>query len=522
MRTPTQRQKPRKAQFISFPVPTAGLIRNRNIAAPNGQGQTPGAEIMENWFPTASSIVMRRGLSRHATIPGGETVKSMFGFVYGAQKELFAATDSGIWNVTTSTPASVLSGTTSGEWSVLQFSTAAGNFLIGVNGVDDGWIYDGVSFEPLAVTGVGTSELVHVWSYKQRIWFIQKESLDAWYLPVDSIAGAAVWFPLGGVFNRGGSVLWGQTWSLDSGGDGGLSEQCVFVTSEGEVAAYQGLSPDDASQWSKVGVYRIGRPMGRRAFIRAGGDLVIATTIGFIPLGQAIRNDYAALGMVAVSQPIADEWAMATRDRGTDGWQCVLWGEGSMTMVVPPTLPSQDPIALVANSDTGAWATFTGWRPTAIEVFDGKLYFGSTGGKVQQAWIGGSDEGQPYTATFLPLFTDLGTPGQRKFASLARVVKRSSFPTDERIAARFDWNLSEPTPPNPAAVPGVSLWDAGIWDESRWDEQRGAFVTSEWRGIGGSGSAMSVIMQATSGGAIPIDLEIVRIDCTYQLGAIVT
>lgn len=522
MRTPTQRQKPRKVEAASFPVPTAGLIRNRNLAIPTGQGVPPGAELMENWFPTTSSIVMRRGLRRHCTIPGDHKVKTLFSYVYGTTNKLFAAIDSGIWDVTGDTAVEVHGGKTEGQWSVLKFSTAGGNFLIGVNGVDPAWIYDGNTFEALSVTGVDTSDLVQVWAYKLRVWFIQKDTLDAWYLPVDSIGGEATKLPLGGVFSRAGALLWGQTWSLDSGGEGGLSEQCVFTTTEGEVAAFQGLSPDPDQGWSKVGVYRIGRPLGREAFIRAGGDLVIATSIGFIPLGQAIRNDYAALGLIAISQPIADEWQIATSERGMDGWKCELWGEGSMTVVVPPTLPSQDPIMLVANSDSGAWSMFTGWRPTALEVYDGGLYFGSESGAIQRAWAGGNDEGQPYTATYLPLFNDLQTPGQRKFAKMARVVKRSSFPTDEVIQARFDWDMRLPTSPNPAVLPPASVWDLGIWDESAWDEKRGTFVTANWRSIGGTGSAMSVVIQATSGGEVPIDLEIVRIDVTYEVGAIVT
>jgi hypothetical protein len=177
---------------------------------------------------------------------------------------------------------------------------------------------------------------------------------------------------------------------------------------------------------------------------------------------------------------------------------------------------------LVANSDSGAWATFTGWRPTAMGTLDGGLYFGSTDGRIQRAWIGGNDEGQPYSASFMPLFNDLGTPGQRKFAHLARATKRSTFPADERIEARFDWNMRLPASPIPATPEGAAVWDLGTWDESTWNEQRGAFVTANWAGIGGSGSAMSIVMQVTSAGDVPIDLEVVRIDFTYSVGGIVT
>ena len=532
MRSPTARPKPRKAQLASFPVPTAGQISNRNIATPTGEGAPPGAAMLVNWFPTPSTTILRRGIKRWATLPAAKTVKSVFSYIIGDQKDLFASTDDGVWNVTTvPDPAnpgtSVLSGMTDGDWVTVQFSTAGGTFLIGVNGKDVAFLYNGTTFTTTAITFPGgssltTADLSYVWAYKQRIWFIEKDSLNAWYLPVDSIAGELKLLPLGGVFSRGGSLLWGQTWSLDSGGDGGLSEQNVFTTTEGEVAAYQGLSPDDAASWGKVGVYRVGRPLGKKAFIRAGGDLVIATSIGFIPLGQAIKRDYAALGLVAVSQPIADDWRIAVSDRGFDDWTCELWGEGSMTLIAPPTPDSRDPIVFVVNSDSGAWSTFTGWQATSMESFNGRIFIGSTAGKVQEAWVGGNDEGLPYTASMMPLFNDLGSPGQRKYAAFARVVKRSSFLANETIAARFDWNMALPAPPDAILISGASVWDAGVWDVSVWDTERGTTVTEQWMSVGGSGYAASVVVQVTSASAAPLDVEIIRIDFTYSIGDIIT
>ena len=598
MRQPRTKTKPRKTTLASFPVPTAGLISNRNLALPTGQGVPPGAAILENWFPTPSTIRLRRGLQRRATIDDEKPVKSLFTYVLGEQQQLFAATDDGIYDVTASDdPAPILTGTTNGDWVTLQFSTTGGTYVIGVNGSDTGFIYDGTSFWPyitggiwsMAVTtspdfvpgevvtggtsgatatvwavetgilylrdktgdfeaaeaitgsiaGAGTvdsvavvaapgpegmdpADMSYVWAYKQRIWFIGKNTLNAWYLPVDQVGGVAEAFPLGGVFNRGGSLLFGQNWSLDSGGDGGLSEQNVFCTTQGEVAAYQGLSPDSAETWGKVGVYRIGVPLGKKAFIRAGGDLVIATSIGFIPLGQAIQRDYAALGTIAISQPIADEWRNAVTLRGMTDWHCELWGEGGMVLVAPPTPSDMAPVVFVTNSDSAAWATFTGWRPVSMEVFRGALILGSIEGKVQNAWVGGKDEDLPYTGIAMPLFNDMGGPGQRKFAEFARAVLRSTIGVVEKIAARFDWDMSVPAAPA-GVVPAVqSLWDLGEWDSSVWNEAALVNIQDQWRSVGGTGYAATVVLQVTSGADIPADVELVRLDYTYSQGDIVT
>ncbi|MFZ1470082.1 MAG: hypothetical protein WAT09_14060, partial [Paracoccaceae bacterium] len=300
-------------------------MSNRNLALARDPNQPPGAAVLSDFFPTATGVVLRRGIIRRASIVVDDPVLSIFTYISGAVQKLFAAVSTGIRDITTvATPNTfagpdVLTGQTSGNWNVVQFATAGGQFLIGVNGTDPAFVYDGATFAATTITvpfgsGLDTSDLSYVWVYKQRLYFLQKDSMNVWYLPVDSIGGALTLLPLGGVFVRGGTLTWGQSWSLDSGGSGGLSEQCVFVTTEGEVAAYQGLFPGDAS-WAKVSSYRIGRPMGDKAFMRAGGDIVIATTVGFVSLAAASRLDYAALGQNAVSYPIEDDWADAVQTR---------------------------------------------------------------------------------------------------------------------------------------------------------------------------------------------------------------
>lgn len=626
MRVPAKGSKPRKAQLASFPSPTAGLVRNRNLSIPTGQGLMPGASVLRNWFPTASSVVLRRGSVRWAALPTENDVNSLWTYDIGALTELFAATDDGIWDISSSvdwsgwylstedeTPIGTdildevigdpggpppLFPATSSDWSVLQFATAGDTFLIGVNGVDTGFIYDGDTYYPYVnggayrlgfdaavtpfvageivtggtsaatatvwavdgadliitgitgafvdnealtgsiagaatangiallaapgLTGIASSSLSYVWAYKQRVYFIEKNSLNAWYLPVDVVGGTAVVLPLGGVFALGGSLQWGHVWSLNSGGDGGLSEQNVFVTTEGEVAAYQGLSPDDTASWSKVGVYRIGKPMGKKAFIRAGGDLVIATTVGFISLSKAVAQDVAALGASAVSYPIEDLWARSVQERGASGWNCKIWPEGQMVFVSPPTPINQQPVLLVANANTGAWCQFTGWDVKSIINFRSGVFYGTTDGQIIQAYVSGADQGLPYTADYLGLFDDLKTPGSRKIAKMARAILRGAIAAVARISAQFNYNETLPPPPDAALVAGGNVWDEAIWDTAIWDAERGSVVQSDWVSVGGSGHVMAIGVQVTSGSVQPLDTEIVRVDATIETSDVVS
>lgn len=634
MRTPAKTQaRARKTQTTSFPPPTGGWISNRNIAAPRGPQLPPGAAILENWLPTATSIILRRGSKRWATLPSGP-VTSLFTYSNGGQREMFAANAEGIWNVTSVPEAythvianenddwiaasdteafgwgsvdgmDVLTGQTSGDWVTIQFSTAGGTFLVGVNGEDPAFVYDGSGFFPnhpggifelpitndtapftagdvltgatsgatatiLSVTpsylwivditgtfdpseaitdgdggaadtdgaavmvspGVGisfpagsgltTADLSYVWNYKNRLWFIEKNSLNVWYLPVDQIGGELTLFPLGGVLNLGGSLMFGASWSLDSGLSGGLGAQCVFVTQDGEVAVYQGSNPSSASDWSLVGVYRIGKPMGHKAHILAGGDLVIATAIGFIPLSQAVARDYAAISPAALSNPIEVAWDDAATSRGQEGWNCLLWAEGGMAIVSPPTPNNTTPMVFVANANTGAWAPFTNWDARCMCSFDGRLFFGTSGGAVVQGYTGGDDQGDPYTGRYLPLFDDMGTAANRKPAELARVVMRSNVSVSSTVTAMFDWNMDLPPVPDAVSVPALSVWDAGVWDQSIWDAGAPSIVCQRWRSVGGWGYAMAIAVQVTSGASIPLDAEIIRTDLTWATGDIVS
>ena len=528
MRVPTQKRKPRRSQLASFPAPTGGKVSNRNLALARDPNQPPGAAVLDDFFPTATGVVLRRGIIRRASIVADDPVLSIFTYISGAVQKMFAAVSTGIRDITTVAAPNtfagpdVLTGQTSGNWNVVQFATAGGEFLIGVNGMDPAFVYDGATFAATTITvpfggGLDTSDLSYVWVYKQRIYFLQKNSMNVWYLPVDSIGGALTLLPLGGVFVRGGTLTWGQSWSLDSGGSGGLSEQCVFVTTEGEVAAYQGLFPGDSS-WAKVSSYRIGRPMGDKAFMRAGGDIVIATTVGFVSLAAASRLDYAALGQNAVSYPIEDDWADAVQTRGQDDWRVEVWPDQQMAMISPPPIVGQVPILFVVNVNTGKWCVFNNWDVRSLGLFGGAMFFGSANGTVRQAMVSGTDEGAPFTGQIVPLIEDLGQPGSLKIAKMARAIIRSAFEANPRLSGQSNYIVSLPPPPSLGTPPAGAEWGVGLWGEALWGASRTAIVTADWVPVGAAGHDISIGVQVTSGAVSPVDAELVRIDVLFDAG----
>lgn len=554
MRQPAAPVKPRRSKFASFPAPVGGWIANTNLSAPGARlpdgTKVTGAAMLENWFPTATGIRMRGGSQQHAVIgTEGAQVTSLFRYINGNNAKMFAANATAIYDVTTPTQSEDLfyvngagsfyvdhdgkfvikSGTpdasvgslTGGDWSVIQFATSGGVFLRCVNGLNTPLVFDGTTWGTTpAITGLTASELSYVWSFKNRLFFIQKDTLDAWYLDVDAIGGAATKLPLGGVFARGGSLLFGSTWSLDTGS--GLSEQCVFITTEGEVAVYQGSNPGDANAWSKVGVYRIGKPRGAKAWVRAGGDIVIATDIGFVPLSQAIQRDFSVIAPAAVSYPIEDEWNKVVKDRSQLTWQGEVWPTKQMVALALPGTSSDHEYIFVANARTGAWAKYTGWGATCILEFLGRFFFGTFDGHIIEGEVTGLDRANSYTAVCVPLFDNLKAPASLKSGLEARIIYRAHAEAAPRLSLQYDYNISLPAAPDDETVDAGNIWGAGVWGTSTWGEAAQLNSYQEWQSTPGGGYAVSVATQITSGSASSPNVEMVQTDLTYDIGDVGT
>lgn len=526
MRTPTQKRRPRKVNAKSWPVAVAGWIANQNIAQPTADAPQ-GAYIYENILPTATGGEIRRGSDLYATMPSttDKPVTSLFSYKNGNAQSLFAANETEIADIT-GAPIDVLTGQTGGDWSVVQFVNANGSaFLRGVNGSDTPFVYDGVNFitTPALTFASGVTvtpeQLSRVWAYKNRLFFIQKDSMDAWYLPVNTIGGELVHLPLAGAFSRGGSLLFGSRWSIESGD--GPNEYCVFVSTEGEAAVFAGLNPADPDDWNRIGVYRIGKPMGPKAFFQGGGDLIISTSIGKVPLSQAMQRDFTALSSSAISYNIETAWNAVVEERDSMPWHCEIWTEKQIAIVSLPTLPGTTPQMFVVNTRTAAWSNWTGWDGYCLEVFNGRLFFGSSNGRIIEGYTTGADQGMPYTCTYLPLFEDLGNPLTLKIAKMARPVLRTAVAIDTSISIQTDYIINFPAVPNASVLGGEAVWGAAVWGASVWGAGRVKEIQQEWDSASGEGCAIAPALRFTSGSAVPLDAEIIRIDVTYEQTSIV-
>lgn len=501
----------------SFPAPIRGWIESESLA----QDIQGGASVLENFFPTTRGIRPRGGLLRHATITAG--VQSLMVWRSGTAERLFGSDSTAIYNITspaspTVQPAADVSGLASGTFSSVMFANAAGDFLVAVNGANDRQLYNGIGWTTSPViTGVASASLSHVWVFKNRLFFVQKNTLNAWCLAVNAIGGAATQISLSGVFKKGGSLLFGDTWSVDAGD--GLDDICVFVSTLGEVVAFAGIDPADPNLWQQQGRYDIGRPLGRNAYFRAGGDLVIATTDGMVPLSAAMNKDPAALTLAAVSRAIEQEWKRQAVVRETSmNWSALKWIARNMAIVGLPTVGASEVCCFVVNLLTGAWAKYTGWNASCLAEMGSQAFIGTPDGAVMIAEAGGTDDGAPYQCTFIGLYDHLSSPAATKTANMARTSWLYRKPFNARVSISTDYTAKLPAYPPAAQHPSLDVWDVGKWDFALWDAGTALKLVTSWVSVSGQGFALAPNIQMTCSHAGPPEAELVSVDLLYEQG----
>lgn len=518
-------QKQPASQF-RFAAPIRGLVLNENRSLV----QPGGARILDNWVPTTTGISVRGGCRRYATVHATEAVESLWVYKSGANEKFFAATETVICDITTvadpdAAPAPDVTGQTAGYYSTEQFGTAGGDYLYAVNGADNPQLYDGTAWAEIsgvstpAITGVAPSSLSHVWSFANRLFFVEKNTLTAWYLPVDSLGGAAQPFSLAGIFKKGGALLFGGKWSTDAGD--GLDDMCVFVSTEGEVAVYSGTNPGNAADWARQGVYQITRPLGQNATTSAGGDLLIATEAGIVPLSEAVRRDIASLEVGAITRNITPYWREQALSITSRPWEITKVPSLNLMFVSQPDAVDTYGSCLVANLQTGAWARFKGWQTRCLGVFSNRGYFGSDNGRVYLMNAGGSDDGEVYTCTYLGLHEDLGATAVQKTVTQMRPIFQTAHAILPQLTARADFNETLPVPPSSVSDFSLGVWDEGLWDEAPWDSASVSIASAQWVAVGVTGYSVAPLLQMTFGVTPTPRVELVSIDLAYHAGALV-
>jgi len=515
LRDKAQGSKGRLSKAVQLPAPTKGWMVGENLAeAPPGT-----AYVLQNCFPRSDYVRIRRGSQAYATGMPNNTVATIMPWNNGTTSKMFAVCGGNIYDV--SSTGAVGSASYSGlSWNYLQyvqFQGLGGSYLVACNGHDSVLQWNGSAWSVPAITGLTGQIFSNVSVFKNRLYFVENNSLNIWYLPVNAIAGAATVFPMQGVFKYGGYIVASGTWAIDS--TSGIYEAFVAVSSEGEVVMYDGSDP---STWTLKGTYKVAKPLGTNCLQKAGGDLMVMTQDGIISMSQIQQLDQIALQNIALTQPIQPAWRDAVAARiGLLGWQITMWPTESMAVINLPKTSDTDKTQYVVNARTGAWASYVGWDANCFAVYNNNLYFGSSDGRVMQGEIGSADDGANYNAIIFYSFSSINGDVTHKQMRMIHPYCTNNMGYTLDVKVNVDFDISLPNAPTASVPPaGGPVWNTSQWDKVNWT---GALQTQNyWQTVSGFGTLFAPILQITLSTASSFaDIRLMRTDVLFEEAEII-
>lgn len=309
-----------------------------------------------------------------------------------------------------------------------------------------------------------TTNLIYPFVYKNRLYFVEKDSFSIWYGAVQSYQGVLTEFAVNSYFKKGGKILGCATWTQD-GGDG-TDDQLVIFSDTGEVLVYSGTSPE-AEDWALKGRYEIPRPINSKMIKQVKGDIVVGTVAGYVAL-STVLNEMSAQ-RVALSNKINNEVIEKSNKFSDVNWNCVYFASANrLVFNVPSSENYLNYEWHVYNLENGTWSRFLGQNSLDFCVLGDKMYFCNNAGVFEDN-VGTNDNGNAIKFRIQHAYTDFGIKQKKK---INRLIFRYSAVNledmykfvwcDYKESARTFLHTDDITASDEA------IWDIAIWDRSKW------------------------------------------------------
>lgn len=484
----------------SIPSPVGGLNAVDSLAAMPAQD----AIILDNFFPEPTFVSLRNGNVSWVTgLPGW--VETLMAFCNNAGAEnLFAISGTAVYNVTSTgaVGAAVKSGLTNARWESVNFSIPGGARLYAANALDKPLHYDGTTWTSVdsgstpAITGVTTTLLRNPAVWKSRVWFVQDVSTKAWYLPVQSEGGAANSLDLATIWTRGGYLQSILTFSLSSSTS--FDDFIGFLSTEGQLAVYQGTDPSNAATFALQGVYTMGKPVGRRCWFKYGADAVIICSDGLVSVSRLISVGVQNVKDTVTYKILQLINAAIQLYSANYGWEGTVHPLGNKIILNVPQTTNSRYYQFVQNTINDSWCSFgllnSPWNAATFCVLGDRLFFGGNTG-VYQADTGQADNTAQIFGSMVPAFNYFGTNRQKQF-TLFRPIILTSGAVTPALGLCLDFNITPPLGTPTFSYQPAAIWDIAIWDAALWGTDPA--IQKSWQTIYGVGFSATVYMTIAS------------------------
>lgn len=523
-----------------IPAPIAGINASDPIV---GLGFTD-AIYSYNLVPDRYGLRVRKGYKEWVTGVVGhstdDTVKTIMPYTgsadAGTHDRLFACTDEGIYRVDSSTDTPTKAVTFSvnsetagiGEWK--NFVTAAARYLLYCDEANGYYHYTetGSTWTKVAagagagqINGVDPANLVMVTIWKERVLFVERSSSKMWYLPTGQITGSVTAFEFGNKFPHGGTLAGLYTWTVDGGN--GIDDFLVAVSRTGDVLVYQGTDPGSADAFSIVGSWFVGNiPKGRRVAAKFGGDLLVLSVFGILPLSKLVHGEDITADIYSTKKisPVIND--LMTELKDYYGWEMRLVPQSNVILIGIPKQGTQThDLQAVQSVQTRGWTFYRDMPYYTGEVYKGEFYFGTADGRVMkhtgytdgQLLDGSSAE--PVLFSLLTSYQQLTAPGHLKRVAMIK----PRFITKEipayEIAVKFDYDLNEFRKSVVYTGANYGVWDTGLWNQALWSGGYNNRVRIS--GASGVGDAVAVAIR----GKVASDTTLIGFKYPYDVGGVV-
>lgn len=469
-----RRPKPNLAQKSkpkTIPAPVGGLNGINSLA-----DMPPlDAYEMDNLMPGETSVAARLGFDDWGS--GITTaVETLTTYDGGSTPKMLAFTNGAIYDVSADAAvgAALTTGRTANVVVTTMFSNAGTQFLLGVNGADTPFSYDGSSYAATTITGLTGSQnlLSYIMGFKGRVFLAQAAQLGFYYLAVGAIQGAATYFDLSQQCQKGGYLMAMASWSIEDSGTG-PQDYAVFITSQGEYVVYAGYDPSDANNWTLVGRYVAGKPIGRKCVEDFGGEVVVLTDMGVLTMG-AIAQKGGVDKKDALSYKLGKYLGSLIQYATTPGWSITLHTDAGYLVVNAPKGASaaNGYVQFVMNTETKNWCRFTGQNALCWTVFNKKIFFGTLASGVFQANTGYLDAGVQVNFSCKQAYNSFDDGFGAGFANkqwhLARLLTSSDGEPSISTSLSVDYVENTPLPSDAIESEEGGEWDVSDWDEAFW------------------------------------------------------
>jgi hypothetical protein len=483
-----------RVKAVSVPAPVGGLNSRDSIDAMS----PTDALIMSNFFPTVEKVTLRDGYTSFCTGIGSGNVETLVEHNAGANRQLLAIGSNGtLYQIDTGSAVSRKTGLANGRAESIEFNN---NTIFVPSGANVPFSWNGSSASDLSITlsdSVNANTLTGVHAHKNRVYYWTGDSQNFYYsATVDTFQGNFTKFPVGLVGTFGGNIIMINTLTID-GGEGVDDLLCIVMTS-GEVLLYSGSNP--SSDFALVGTFRIAEPINeKRAIAKLGGDVIVMTKEGYLPLSQVVRQDIVGNKAAAISEKIRGTVISQVAATGTTtGWQIFVSPDGDKVIFNYPT-GDVDPFNQhVFNPIIRAWCIFENMPAHVWGQFNGDTYFGSASGVVFK--VGGdADNGSDITGDLATAYNYFGDRGGVKRFSSVQPILDGETTIDFSFGVGVD--LGSPRAIDVTQVSfasNLAAWDTATWDDFFWADTTGAGVTKRRKAVNRLGYSSALRIQVAT------------------------